>query len=139
MVKAKPFKKGNPGGPGRPKGSRNLGPELVHLADEAATLVITEDAAIIRGKAKTRAQQLAKDRAKDRLSRMCKGRVPTRIAIAGDEGGEPVPISYIEVGGGIAVEPTKPKKVSKAAQKRAKKGKLRPVPKVLRGKKGFGG
>lgn len=108
MGKGKPFEKGNPGGPGRPKGSHNAGRAVVALSDELAELILAHDMEAISKPAKSKAAKLRRHHALERASRMCKGRVPTRIAIAGDEGGEPVPLSYIEVGAGIDVTPKKP-------------------------------
>lgn len=129
----RPFEKGNPGGPGRP----SLGQNLVKLADEAATKVVEIDLAVLEKPAKTKAAKLRRHQAMDRLSRMCKGRLPTRIAIAGDEGGEPVPISYVEVGTGIDVtpKPPEPKPVPKKKPRlKAKKTLHRLVEKKRRAK-----
>jgi len=139
---------------GRPKGSKNKGPKLVKLADDAAEMVLQHDMAIIAKPVKTKEDAIARERALERLSRMTKGRLPTRIAVGGDENGEPVPFTYVEVADaqkrdddgedsqdstdtGTTLE-VKPKPEPKPKKKRRSKRVIRPVPKVLRGKPGFG-
>ena len=95
-----------------PREKRNgprLAQEVVRLADDAARLVIEADIKLLvqagyspkqwkKLKLGRRPSKLEVHRAKERVSRMTRGRVPTRIAVAGDEGGAPVPFAYVEVG-----------------------------------------
>ena len=98
-----------------PKGYRpkSKGPllsqEVVRLADDAARLVIEADVRLLthielspaewrKRKLGRRPSKLEVHRAKERIAKMTRGRVPTRIAVAGDEGGDPVPFAYVEVG-----------------------------------------
>jgi len=103
---------GNKGG--RPKLN------IASLADELAGEVMKEDLALVHSNPTTKEGKFRRAQALERASRMCKGRVPTRIAIAGDEGGSPVPFSYVEVGSGtgVAVESKNPTPKKKPRLKR---------------------
>jgi len=91
------FKKGNTASKGRPKGA-TLG-DLSQLADEVAELIMEADrATIIKAEEHPRSvTKLQLHRSMERMARMTKGRIPTRIAISGDPSGEPIPFSYIDV------------------------------------------
>ncbi len=104
--RGRPFEKGNKAGLGNKGGRPKL--NIASLADETADEVLRTDLALIRSKPTTKEGKFRRAQALERASRMCKGRVPTRIAIAGDEGGDPVPFSYVEVGTAVDVAPKKP-------------------------------
>ena len=92
------FQPGNKAALGHHKGRPRL--DVASLADRVAVLVLEGDLTLIE-KAQENPRSVSRlelHRAKERISRMCKGRVPTRIAIAGDEGNpNPVPFSYVSV------------------------------------------
>ena len=92
------FQPGNKAALGHHKGRPRL--DVTSLADQAAREVLEHDLAILT-KAKENLRRVSKlelHRAKERISRMCKGRIPTRLANAGDEGNlSPIPFSYISI------------------------------------------
>ena len=92
------FQPGNQAAKGHHKGRPSL--DVTSLADKAAVEVLQRDLATIR-KADGNPRSVGKlelHRAKERISRMCKGRIPTRIAVAGDEGSDaPIPFEYVTV------------------------------------------
>jgi len=72
--------------------------EVASLADAAAVLVLTQDLETISKPARTNEQRRLQHLARERISRMVKGRIPTRLAIAGDEGDQrPIPFRYVTV------------------------------------------
>ena len=96
--KGRPFERGNKAAVGHHKGRPRL--EVTSLADTAARRVLEEDLRLLElGASGKRVPRTELHRAKERISRMCKGRIPTRIAIAGDgDNPTPIPFAYIEVG-----------------------------------------
>ena len=91
------FQPGNQAARGHGKGRPRL--EVTSLADTAARRVLEEDLRLLELAASgKKVPKLELHRAKERISRMCKGRIPTRIAIAGDgDNPNPIPFTYVEV------------------------------------------
>ena len=92
----------------KPKGRPRL--DVTHLADEVATIVLERDRGILIEKPvevkdgdretlrSLAAQEERKRQAADRVSRMCKGRVATKVEIGGVDGKEEVLFKVITVG-----------------------------------------
>ena len=90
------FKPGNQAARGHGKGRPRL--DVVSLADKAARLVLEQDIEMLSRPAKGKADEHRQHLARERISRMCRGRIPTRIALAGDgSDSTPVPFAYVEV------------------------------------------
>ena len=91
-----PGHSGNPTGAGGEKGGRPR-VEIASLADAAAEIVLRTDIRTLKAPAKSQAAQKRRREAMERVSRMCKGRVPTRVEVSGDPDAPPVRLEYIIV------------------------------------------